>query len=229
MPRLKSGDIKVQVEGDNVLVISGERKREEEKDGAKYLRMERRVEKLMRKFLLPENANTDQISAVCQDGSLSAYVAGSLLDTCLDAIGFWFNIGSSRFANFFAPTSEAIHRNVEEMAQEEAPAMRLEALGEDDAVKLAEQYRTERRKERGAEQAARPHPSTMIVALRPISQVGPDHWHTKADKSTFTTEELEEVRTKYQIPAEIELKLPTSKERVPNARLMEFTLYEEAL
>ncbi|KAI8009213.1 17.9 kDa class II heat shock protein [Camellia lanceoleosa] len=58
-------DIKVQVEGDNVLAISGERKREEEKDGAKYLRMERRVGKLMRKFLLPENANTDQISAVC--------------------------------------------------------------------------------------------------------------------------------------------------------------------
>ncbi|KAL7195856.1 hypothetical protein ACSBR1_035980 [Camellia fascicularis] len=65
MPGLKSGDIKVQVEDDNVLVISRERKREEEKDGAKYLRMERRVGKLMRKFLLPENGNTDQISAVC--------------------------------------------------------------------------------------------------------------------------------------------------------------------
>ncbi|KAL7193145.1 hypothetical protein ACSBR2_024870 [Camellia fascicularis] len=74
MPGLKSGDIKVQVEDDNVLVISGERKREEEKDGAKYLRMERRVGKLMRKFLLLENANTDQISAVCQDGVLTVTV-----------------------------------------------------------------------------------------------------------------------------------------------------------
>ncbi|CAI0375972.1 unnamed protein product [Linum tenue] len=58
MPGLKSGDIKVQVEDDNVLIISGERKREEEKEeGAKYVRMERRVGKLMRKFVLPENAN----------------------------------------------------------------------------------------------------------------------------------------------------------------------------
>ncbi|OMO66971.1 hypothetical protein CCACVL1_20870 [Corchorus capsularis] len=74
MPGLKSGDIKVQVEDDNVLLISGERKREEEKEGAKYVRMERRVGKFMRKFVLPENANTDAISAVCQDGVLTVTV-----------------------------------------------------------------------------------------------------------------------------------------------------------
>ncbi|KAK4277316.1 hypothetical protein QN277_015331 [Acacia crassicarpa] len=74
MPGLKSGDIKVQVEDDNVLLISGERKREEEKEGAKYVRMERRIGKFMRKFVLPENANTDAISAVCQDGVLTVTV-----------------------------------------------------------------------------------------------------------------------------------------------------------
>lgn len=74
MPGLKSRDIKVQVEDDNVLLISGDRKREEEKEGARYVRMERRVGKFMRKFVLPENANTDAISAVCQDGVLTVTV-----------------------------------------------------------------------------------------------------------------------------------------------------------
>lgn len=73
MPGVKAGEIKVQIEDDNVLVISGERKRDKE-DGAKYLRMERRVGKFMRKFTLPENANVDAISAVCQDGVLTVTV-----------------------------------------------------------------------------------------------------------------------------------------------------------
>ncbi|XP_031500568.1 17.1 kDa class II heat shock protein-like [Nymphaea colorata] len=85
MPGLKAEDIKVQIENGNVLSISGERKRDEhprqkekekekEEAEAKYLRMERRVGKLMRKFTLPENANADAISAVCQDGVLTVTV-----------------------------------------------------------------------------------------------------------------------------------------------------------
>ena len=75
MPGLKSGDIKVQVEDENVLVISGERKREEEeKEGVKYVRMERRIGKLMRKFVLAENANIEKISAICKDGVLTVTV-----------------------------------------------------------------------------------------------------------------------------------------------------------
>ncbi|KAL6505696.1 hypothetical protein OROHE_023075 [Orobanche hederae] len=74
MPGLKSGDIKVQIEEDNVLVLIGERKREEDKEGVKYVRMERRMGKSMRKFVLPENADTDKIAAVCQDGVLTVTV-----------------------------------------------------------------------------------------------------------------------------------------------------------
>ncbi|KAI4377832.1 hypothetical protein MLD38_015404 [Melastoma candidum] len=87
MPGLKVGDIKVQVEDDNLLVISGERRREWEdgKDGksaadVKYLRMERRVGKFMRKFVLPENADKDKVTAVCRDGVLTyAMMLGTIL------------------------------------------------------------------------------------------------------------------------------------------------------
>lgn len=56
-----------------MLTISGERKREEEKD-VKYILMERRVGKFMRKFTLPDDCNIEAISASCQDGVLSVTV-----------------------------------------------------------------------------------------------------------------------------------------------------------
>ncbi|GMP41151.1 hypothetical protein CsSME_00011347 [Camellia sinensis var. sinensis] len=111
------------------------------------------------------------------------------------------------------------------MAQEEA---RVDPLGDDDVVGLVEQYRTERQVGSGEEPAGQPRSSSMIAAPKPISQVEPDHWHTKADKSTITAKELEGMREKYQIPVEIELKLPTPNERASDARPGEFALYEEA-
>lgn len=75
MPGIKGSEIKVQVEDNNLLVVSGERKRDsKEKDGVKYVRMERRLGKFMRKFPLPGNANLDKISAVCEDGVLTVTV-----------------------------------------------------------------------------------------------------------------------------------------------------------
>lgn len=74
MPGLKPGDSKVTIEEGNLLTISGERKREEEKEGAKYLRMERRVGKFMRRYALPENANTEAVSAVYKEGILTVTV-----------------------------------------------------------------------------------------------------------------------------------------------------------
>jgi len=74
MPGLKSADIKVQVENENVLTVSGERKREEAKDEVKFLRLERPAGKFLRKFTLPSNAKLDAISATCTDGVLTITV-----------------------------------------------------------------------------------------------------------------------------------------------------------
>ncbi|XP_026417894.1 17.1 kDa class II heat shock protein-like [Papaver somniferum] len=75
MPGLKSDEINVQVEDNNVLVVTGMRQREDEKEKeVKYVRMERRIGKFMRKFILPENANIDAIYAVCVDGVLTITV-----------------------------------------------------------------------------------------------------------------------------------------------------------
>eukprot|EP00250_Pteridium_aquilinum_P023028 c2607_g1_i1 orf=342-797(-) len=75
MPGLKSSDVKVTVESGNVLVLSGKRKREDSVETeAKYLAMERRATKFMRKFTLPGNADADHISAACQDGVLTVTV-----------------------------------------------------------------------------------------------------------------------------------------------------------
>ncbi|KAA0064522.1 hypothetical protein IC582_015371 [Cucumis melo] len=74
MPGLKSDQIKVKVE-DGQLVVSGERKRESEKvKEGKFVRMERRLGKYLKKFELPETADTDKISAAYQDGVLSVTV-----------------------------------------------------------------------------------------------------------------------------------------------------------
>lgn len=74
MPGVRPGEIKVQVEDDNKLVVSGERKRGEEKE-AKYLLMERREGKFMRRFVLPENANVESgITAEFKDGVLTVTV-----------------------------------------------------------------------------------------------------------------------------------------------------------
>ncbi|GAY37468.1 hypothetical protein CUMW_029220 [Citrus unshiu] len=76
--RIKASEIKVQVENENVLVVSRERKRDpkekDNKDSVKYVRMERRFGKFMRKFVLPDNANVDKISALCLDGVLTVTV-----------------------------------------------------------------------------------------------------------------------------------------------------------
>ncbi|PAN04747.1 hypothetical protein PAHAL_1G088400 [Panicum hallii] len=95
MPGVSPADVRVQVEEGNVLTISGERKRPAEdagaeagkqqqqaadggaggeKQGVRYLRMERRMGKFMRRFPLPESADLDSIRAEYKDGVLTVTV-----------------------------------------------------------------------------------------------------------------------------------------------------------
>lgn len=70
--------IQVTVEDDNTLVIrsKGKRKRDDrEEEGCKYIRLERKaVQKLLRKFRLPGNANVAAITAKCEYGVLTLVV-----------------------------------------------------------------------------------------------------------------------------------------------------------
>ena len=101
MPGVRPADVKVQVEDGNVLTISGERKSPaadedagaeagkqhqkqkqqqaanegaSEKPRVKYLRMEQRMGKFMRRFPLPEGADLDSIRAEHKDGVLTVTV-----------------------------------------------------------------------------------------------------------------------------------------------------------
>ncbi|EFJ24055.1 hypothetical protein SELMODRAFT_80181 [Selaginella moellendorffii] len=75
VPGLKNTDVKVQVENDSILKISGERKRDDNPNhDIKYVRVERSSGKFMRKFNLPANANLETISATCLDGLLTVVV-----------------------------------------------------------------------------------------------------------------------------------------------------------
>ena len=69
VPGLKAEDIKVDVEK-NVLTLSGERKVEKEETKDKYRRIERQYGSFTRSFSLPENVDTDSISADLKNGVL---------------------------------------------------------------------------------------------------------------------------------------------------------------
>ncbi|KAL2652682.1 hypothetical protein R1flu_020810 [Riccia fluitans] len=72
LPGLKKEEVKIQVEDDRLLSISGERKKVDEKDS--YRRVERSYGKFHRQFRLPENSKVQEIAAKMENGVLTVTV-----------------------------------------------------------------------------------------------------------------------------------------------------------
>ena len=74
LPGLNKEEVKVEVEDDRVLQISGERKVEKEEKKDTWHRVERSSGKFLRRFRLPENAKMDEIKASMENGVLTVTV-----------------------------------------------------------------------------------------------------------------------------------------------------------
>ncbi|KAL7201610.1 hypothetical protein ACSBR1_033329 [Camellia fascicularis] len=74
LPGTKKEEVKVEIEDDRVLQISGERNVEKEEKNDTWHRVERSSGKLMRRFRLPENAKMDQVKASMENGVLTVTI-----------------------------------------------------------------------------------------------------------------------------------------------------------
>ncbi|CAD6252014.1 unnamed protein product [Miscanthus lutarioriparius] len=74
LPGMRRDEVKVEVEEEKVLKISGQRQRAAEEKGDRWHRVERSSERFVRTVRLPPNANTDNVQAALQDGVLTVTV-----------------------------------------------------------------------------------------------------------------------------------------------------------
>ncbi|AAD39328.1 putative small heat shock protein HSP20 [Arabidopsis thaliana] len=74
LPGMKKEEVKVEIEDDSVLKISGERHVEKEEKQDTWHRVERSSGGFSRKFRLPENVKMDQVKASMENGVLTVTV-----------------------------------------------------------------------------------------------------------------------------------------------------------
>jgi len=74
LPEVKKEEVKVTVEN-GVLTISGERRFEKEEKNKKYHRIERAYGSFARSFVLPDDADAENVKAEFKDGMLTVHVS----------------------------------------------------------------------------------------------------------------------------------------------------------
>jgi HSP20 family protein len=71
LPGLSKDDVEISIEGNNMLVLSGEKKAEEEKRQGGYYRSERYYGSFSRRVLLPADVDFDKAEASFKNGVLT--------------------------------------------------------------------------------------------------------------------------------------------------------------